>query len=100
MHGEDQRIAARIVLELVRQVLIAGLRGRPEAQRDCEQRAATARTIFDADVAGIEWCDVLVACMDGPDPDSGTAYSPWASSKASCAYGKSRACATTAIRRR
>src|SRR5260370_24731610 len=27
-----------------------------------------------ADVAGIEWCDVLVACMDGPDHDSGTAW--------------------------
>jgi nucleoside 2-deoxyribosyltransferase len=42
--------------------------------QECEQRAATARAIFDADVAGIEWCDVLVACMDGPDPDSGTSW--------------------------
>jgi nucleoside 2-deoxyribosyltransferase len=39
-----------------------------------EQRDVTARAIFESDVAGIEWCDVLVACMDGPDPDSGTSW--------------------------
>ena len=33
-----------------------------------------------------------IVALDAPDL--------WASSKASCAYGKSRACATTAIRRR
>jgi hypothetical protein len=26
------------------------------------------------DVDGIDWCDVVVACMDGPDPDSGTCW--------------------------
>ncbi len=30
--------------------------------------------IFAADVAGIDWADALVAIMDGPDPDSGTAW--------------------------
>lgn len=30
--------------------------------------------IFATDVAGIDWADVLVAIMDGPDPDSGTAW--------------------------
>ncbi|MEO6351232.1 MAG: nucleoside 2-deoxyribosyltransferase [Candidatus Limnocylindrales bacterium] len=30
--------------------------------------------IFAADVGGIDWSDVLVAIMDGPDPDSGTSW--------------------------
>ena len=30
--------------------------------------------IFGTDVAGIDWADALVAIMDGPDPDSGTAW--------------------------
>jgi nucleoside 2-deoxyribosyltransferase len=30
--------------------------------------------IFATDVGGIDWADVLVAIMDGPDPDSGTAW--------------------------
>ena len=30
--------------------------------------------IFDSDVGGIDWADGLVAIMDGPDPDSGTAW--------------------------
>jgi hypothetical protein len=25
-------------------------------------------------VQGIDWCEVIVACMDGPDPDSGTCW--------------------------
>ncbi len=32
------------------------------------------RGIFATDVAGIDWADGLVAIMDGPDPDSGTAW--------------------------
>jgi nucleoside 2-deoxyribosyltransferase len=39
-----------------------------------EQKAAEAHKIFAADVGGIEWCEVLVACMDGADPDSGTCW--------------------------
>src|SRR5437899_3352664 len=39
-----------------------------------EQRDASAKTIFEKDVAGIDWCDAVVACMDGPDPDSGTCW--------------------------
>jgi nucleoside 2-deoxyribosyltransferase len=39
-----------------------------------EQRETTSRTIFQSDVAGIEWCEVVVANMDGPDPDSGTCW--------------------------
>ncbi len=30
--------------------------------------------IFSIDVGGIDWADALVAIMDGPDPDSGTAW--------------------------
>jgi nucleoside 2-deoxyribosyltransferase len=30
--------------------------------------------IFAADVGGIDWSEVLLAIMDGPDPDSGTAW--------------------------
>ena len=42
--------------------------------QEAEQRNATAGAIFAGDVQGIDWCDVVVACMDGPDPDSGTAW--------------------------
>jgi nucleoside 2-deoxyribosyltransferase len=34
----------------------------------------SARTIFLKDKAGIDWADGVVAIMDGPDPDSGTAW--------------------------
>jgi nucleoside 2-deoxyribosyltransferase len=30
--------------------------------------------IFEEDVRGIDWADVVVANMDGPDPDSGTCW--------------------------
>ncbi len=33
-----------------------------------------AARIFSTDVGGISWADALVAIMDGPDPDSGTAW--------------------------
>jgi nucleoside 2-deoxyribosyltransferase len=39
-----------------------------------EPRTKTARAIFDMDVAAIDRADMVVACMDGPDPDSGTAW--------------------------
>ena len=39
-----------------------------------EPRAKTARAIFEMDVAAIDRADMIVACMDGPDPDSGTAW--------------------------
>ncbi|HVL61420.1 MAG TPA: nucleoside 2-deoxyribosyltransferase [Microbacterium sp.] len=40
-------------------------------EKGLEQDAAA---IFAADVAGIDWADAVVAIMDGPDPDSGTAW--------------------------
>lgn len=42
--------------------------------QDNEPRDRTASAIFDADVAGIRWSEVIVGNMDGPDPDSGTAW--------------------------
>jgi nucleoside 2-deoxyribosyltransferase len=33
-----------------------------------------AAGIFASDVGGIDWAAALVAIMDGPDPDSGTAW--------------------------
>jgi nucleoside 2-deoxyribosyltransferase len=40
--------------------------------------------IFATDVAGIDWADGLVAIMDGPDPDSGTAW------EVGYAYGRAK----------
>jgi nucleoside 2-deoxyribosyltransferase len=39
-----------------------------------EQRDKSAREIFLKDVEGVDWADVVVANMDGPDPDSGTCW--------------------------
>jgi nucleoside 2-deoxyribosyltransferase len=39
-----------------------------------EPRSKTAKSIFEMDVAALDWADMVVACMDGPDPDSGTAW--------------------------
>jgi len=39
-----------------------------------EPRRNTARAIFAMDVKALDWADMVVACMDGPDPDSGTAW--------------------------
>lgn len=39
-----------------------------------EPREFTAKAIFTEDVKGIDWADTVVACMDGPDPDSGTCW--------------------------
>jgi nucleoside 2-deoxyribosyltransferase len=41
-----------------------------------------ARAIFEADVTAIDAADVVVASMDGPDPDSGTCW------ECGYAYGK------------
>ena len=41
-----------------------------------------AAGIFATDVGGIDWAEALVAIMDGPDPDAGTAW------ECGYAYGK------------
>jgi nucleoside 2-deoxyribosyltransferase len=38
-----------------------------------EKPQKDSRSVFLSCVEGIEWCEVVVANMDGPDPDSGTA---------------------------
>ena len=40
------------------------------------------RAIFETDRAGIDWCECVVAVMDGPDPDAGTCW------ECGYAYGK------------
>jgi nucleoside 2-deoxyribosyltransferase len=42
--------------------------------QEFEQRTMTPKQIFIKDVDGIDWADVVVANMDGPDPDSGTSW--------------------------
>ncbi len=42
--------------------------------QEIEQREKTAAEVFAKDVEGIDWADVVVANMDGPDPDSGTCW--------------------------
>jgi nucleoside 2-deoxyribosyltransferase len=39
-----------------------------------EPRDRSARSIFETDVEGLDSCEVVVANMDGPDPDSGTCW--------------------------
>src|SRR6202158_358831 len=39
-----------------------------------EPRERTAQAIFETDVAGLDASEVVVANMDGPDPDSGTCW--------------------------
>ena len=42
--------------------------------QDFEQRDKTADEVFRKDVEGVDWADVVVANMDGADPDSGTSW--------------------------
>lgn len=42
--------------------------------QDAEPRQAGPKAIFEMDRDGIVWADCVVACMDGSDPDSGTAW--------------------------
>jgi nucleoside 2-deoxyribosyltransferase len=42
--------------------------------QESEQRSMTARQIFAKDVEGVDWAEVVVANMDGADPDSGTCW--------------------------
>src|SRR6202007_609915 len=42
--------------------------------QEFEQMTMTPKQIFLKDVEGIDWADVVVANMDGQDPDSGTCW--------------------------
>ena len=50
--------------------------------QEIEQRSKTAHQVFESDVAGVDWAEVVLANMDGPDPDSGTCW------ECGYAYGK------------
>jgi len=50
--------------------------------QEIEQRGRPPREIFARDVEGVDWAEVIVANMDGPDPDSGTCW------ECGYAYGK------------
>jgi len=52
--------------------------------QDHEPRDKSAAAIFEMDVEGMKWSDVIVANMDGADPDSGTCW------ECGYAYGKRR----------
>jgi nucleoside 2-deoxyribosyltransferase len=57
--------------------LASELRGRGHEvflPQEHEQRKDLARAIFESDVRGLDWAEVVVACLDGPDPDSGTCW--------------------------
>lgn len=43
----------------------------PQEHVDSDQ---TAKEIYETDIEGIHWAETIVANMDGPDPDSGTAW--------------------------
>ncbi|SRR5258708_7655362 len=42
--------------------------------QESKQRSMSARQIFEKDVEGVDWAEVVVPNMDGPDPDSGTCW--------------------------
>lgn len=39
-----------------------------------EEQAGLSDGVFKIDKAGLDWCDLVVAILDGPDPDSGTCW--------------------------
>ena len=39
-----------------------------------EQRKDQPKAIFESDLKGLDWAEAVVACLDGPDPDSGTCW--------------------------
>lgn len=46
----------------------------PQEQEVRMEEPDWARKVFNTDVEGIDWADVVVANLDGPDPDSGTCW--------------------------
>ena len=42
--------------------------------QESEVQHGSAAAIFQSDVSGIDWAEIVVANMDGPDPDSGTCW--------------------------
>ncbi len=54
--------------------LLEGLGYEVWLPQEHEPRSRAARDIFLMDVSGLDSSDVVVANMDGPDPDSGTCW--------------------------
>ncbi len=46
----------------------------PQDSEPPHKDANTGKNIFLKDKEGVDWADVVVACMDGADPDSGTCW--------------------------
>lgn len=42
--------------------------------QESEVQHGTPAAIFRSDVAGMDWAEIVVASMDGADPDSGTCW--------------------------
>lgn len=51
-----------------------------------EEQGEDPTAIFNSDVKGIDWAEAVVACLDGPDPDSGTCW------ELGYAYAKGKGC--------
>jgi nucleoside 2-deoxyribosyltransferase len=66
------------------EALAAGLRkgGHEVFLPQDQESGMDAARIFRTDVGGIDWAGAVVAIMDGPDPDAGTAW------EVGYAYGK------------
>jgi nucleoside 2-deoxyribosyltransferase len=43
-------------------------------QERAPQKGGSAQAIFDSNVEGVRWSEAVVACIDGADADSGTAW--------------------------
>ncbi len=57
--------------------LAAGLRAAGHevfVPQESQRPNPTAQQIFERDLEGLDWCEAVVAVMDGVDPDSGTAW--------------------------
>lgn len=67
-------------------VLAAGLRAAGHEvflPQESQLPNPTAQQIFERDLQGIDWCEAVVAVMDGADPESGTSWE--------CGYAFARA---------
>src|SRR5262249_48231682 len=68
--------------ELARQ--LRGLGHEVFLPQEHEQRKDMPAAIFESDLRGLDWAEVVVASLDGPDPDSGTCW------ELGYAYGKAK----------
>lgn len=74
--------AAEIEFNLRLAILLRGAGHEVFLPQESEVQHGSAAAIFKSDVAGIDWAEIVVANMDGADPDSGTCW------ECGYAYGK------------